>query len=169
MELIFDLIIRNIPNVVMSRERLLERLNDRAVEEGLSEIMLCHVIGGERGEPGRAFVSFRDISDNEQALGWNEMVFYKHRLVFEANRRCLVSWDRVEWELAGELRRREDRAAPPPQQRVGTVERVDSWEDADFGEAPGPHEERGNEEQGVAATGDGGETGGSVAIPTELC
>ena len=135
--------------------------------------MLCHVIGGERGEPGRAFVSLCDLSDNEQALRWSDMVFYKHHLIFEANMRCSVNWDRVEWELAGELRRREDRAAPPPQPRDREIERVDIWEDANFDEAPGQEEESDNGEQGVVATssgcttGDCGATGGSVAKPTE--
>ena len=97
MELFFDIIIHNVSNVPMSRERLLERLNDKAAEEGLPDVMLSNVVAGERGETGRAFVSLRDLSDNEQVLEWSGMIFYKHPLRCEANRRCSVNWDRVEW------------------------------------------------------------------------
>ena len=54
----------------------------------------------------------------------------------------------MEWELAGELRRREDRAAPLPQPR--DRERLDSWQDDNFDEAPRPEEENDNGEQDVA-------------------
>ena len=133
MNLVFDLIVRNVPNVPMSRERLLERLSDKAAEEGLSDIMLCNVVAGEKGEPGRAFVSLRDLSDSELTLKWVGMVFYKHRLKFAINRRCVVNWARVEWELAGELRRRdaEDKVPSELTAPITELEREDSWEDAE--------------------------------------
>ena len=145
MELIFDIIIRNVPNVVMSREQLLERLVDRAAEEKLSEVMLCYVVAGEKGEPGRAFFSLKDLSDNSQALAWDGMDFYKHRLEFSINRRCVVSWARVECELAGELRKRdaEDKVSSEPKASKNELTKDDSWDDAKWDEAAGLKEKEG--------------------------
>ena len=66
MELIFYIIIRNVSNVTMSRESLLERLSEKAAEGKLSEVMFCNVVTGEKGEQGHAFFPLRTLSDKNQ-------------------------------------------------------------------------------------------------------
>ena len=51
MELIYDIIIRNVPDVMRSLDLFLRRLKDRAREEGLSDVLLCLVTPGANGRP----------------------------------------------------------------------------------------------------------------------
>ena len=105
----------------------MERLADKAAEENLSEVLLCNVVAGEKGQPGRAFFSLKDISDNNQALEWDGMVFHQHRLEFDVNRRCVVNWPKIEHGWAKELRRRE------ADSRQVVLPRSDSWDTASMG------------------------------------
>ena len=85
-------------------------------------MLLCNLVAGGKGGTGRAFFSLRDLSDNNAALEWDGMVSNKHRLEFEVNRRCIVSLPRVEYELAGELKRREADV------REAGLPRSDGWD-----------------------------------------
>ena len=96
MELVYDVIIRNIPDVLRSRDVLFQRLKDRAEEKGLSAVMLCFVTPGQGGRPGTCFASFEDLTRNDRMARWSGMVFHWNRLKFEAHRRVRISWDNVE-------------------------------------------------------------------------
>ena len=96
MELIFDVVIRNIPDVKKSRDLLLSRLRDRGEEEGLSDIILCMVTAGQDGRSGTGFASFRDLTHNDRMVEWSVMVFYGSRLEFVPNRWAEISWRNVE-------------------------------------------------------------------------
>jgi hypothetical protein len=117
MEVIFDLIVRNIPDVPMSRERLRERLKDKAEENDLSDVLMCHVVEGRPGEAAHAFLSLKDLFDNEEVLDWSGMRFFGARLTFEVNRTTLLGWDGVQWRL-DEERRRRHRAPSEPRLEV---------------------------------------------------
>ena len=126
MEIIYDIIIYNVPNVLQSRERLLERLNDRAREEGISRMLLCHVVPGEKNSPGHAFASCEDLGDNSLLLNWSGMYFADHRLRFERRRTCRLDWNRLVDSV--ERWRRYQR-------KEATMARTDSWDD--FGSQEG--------------------------------
>ncbi|RNA17156.1 hypothetical protein BpHYR1_004124 [Brachionus plicatilis] len=92
MELIYDLIVKNVPIVKI-------RLNYRAREEGLSQILVCHLVSNNRIEPGHAFVALTRLEENEVMLDWTGMVFHGSRLKFEVNRVCGVRRRKIEAEL----------------------------------------------------------------------
>ena len=71
MEIIYDIIIYNVPNLLQSRERLLDRLNDRARKEDISRMLLCHVVRGEKNSQGHPFATCEDLGDNSFFLNWS--------------------------------------------------------------------------------------------------
>ncbi|RNA39312.1 hypothetical protein BpHYR1_031006 [Brachionus plicatilis] len=81
------------------RDLLKTRLNDRAREEGLSQILVCNLVSNNQMEPGHAFVALTRLEDNEAMLDWTGMVFHGSRLKFEVNRVCGVRRRKMEAEL----------------------------------------------------------------------
>ena len=69
MDLIFDVVIRNIPDVIRSRDLLLRRLRDRAEVKGLSDLILCVVTPGQSGRAGIGLTSFEDLTMIERCSG----------------------------------------------------------------------------------------------------
>ncbi|RNA32936.1 hypothetical protein BpHYR1_042566 [Brachionus plicatilis] len=113
--MIYDLIIKNVPSVVNSRYSLKTRLNDRAREEGLSQILVCHLVSNNRMEPGHAFVALTRLEDNEAMLDWTGMVFHGSRLKFEVNRVCGVRRRKMEAELRLPQRKEDDEEFSGPE------------------------------------------------------
>ena len=129
MELVYDVIIRNIPDVLKSRDLLFRRLRDKAEEKGMSDILLCIVTPCQQGRSGTGFASCIDLTDNERLAQWSGMVFHGQRLEFEANRVARIQWRNVE-ELWNQTQREPQPKGEPNSEPKGEQAREPARERA---------------------------------------
>ncbi|RMZ95622.1 hypothetical protein BpHYR1_051799 [Brachionus plicatilis] len=121
MEVIQEIIIRNIPNVPNNRDLILTLLKSRCRELGLSFPLYADVVQSAGRLPCHGFTCLKRIDDNEVLLD-QRMYFEEIRLLFEVQRVAVIDQENMAGWLGRRhpqlLRSQDESGQDPPSQML---------------------------------------------------